>query len=146
MQPPNEPSLATTHACALLEGRGVQIRGVSRTFEARTGASLKPEDIDVYDGIAAARAIAEMGTAVTWDDPAKLQGHSFRSFRTEFAGCTVSGCAYAWEVHALLGGYLPDPWSLRDATRGAVERRARDEMAEAERHGDKANRPFSKHD
>lgn len=121
----SEPSLAATHACSLLEARGIQIRGVSRTIEARTGASLQPENIDVYDGIAAARALAAMDTTVTWGEPGSLQGHFFRNFKVEFAGCTVSGCAYAWEVEALLGGYLPDPWTLRSDDRNAIEQRAR---------------------
>lgn len=129
----DEPSLATTHACTLLEGRGIQIRSVSRAFEARTGASLKPDDIDVYDGIATARALAELGTVVTWDAPGSLQGHSFRSFRVAFAGCTVSGCAYEWEVEALLGGYLPDPWSLGLDCRTAIEQRARAVLEAPER-------------
>lgn len=129
----DEPSLATTHACTLLEARGIRIRSVSRTLEARTGASLKPDDIDVHDGIAAARALAELGAVVTWDDPAEMRGHSFRNFRVAFAGCTVSGCAYAWEVEALLGGYLPDPWNLGLDCRTAVEQRARAAL-EASKH------------
>ncbi len=115
-------------AIAALETEAIQIRSLTRSLTHGEGVSDRPAIIDVHDGIATARALTRLGSTVEWGPVATSFKKEFRHFDVPFMGCTVSGCAYAEEVAALLGGYLPDPYDNGDfAVRTMIESRYREE-------------------